>query len=46
MLFDERKANETSYERKFNASRKDYLEFVNTSPSITLKDSFVGLDMD
>jgi hypothetical protein len=46
VLFDERKTNEASYRRKFNAYRKDYPEFVYTSPSITLKDSFVGLNMD
>jgi hypothetical protein len=46
VLFDERKADETSYKRKFNAYRKAYPKFVYTYPSITLKDSFVGLDMD
>ncbi len=45
-LFDERKANEVSYKRKFIAYRKAYHEFVYTSPSVTIKDSFVGLDVD
>jgi hypothetical protein len=46
VLFDERKADEASYKRNFNAYIKAYPEFVYTSPSITIKYSFVGLDMD